>query len=436
MAGEPLEIDVAELTIKDNASKSLEIVDKNLDKTKDSLGDTEKQVKDTEKEVSRLGKAFNRTSQIIVSGARKISRSAGAVGKGAGRGVQAGAKAGGAVLGGGLKGGLGRALGNVPLVGALLAGTFAAVASVRDQFVESVGLRKELLSFANEFQQSFRGQAKDTLKSFKKTGLFRTEDIQGALSGLTAAGVTPEAVQKNADILQKFATSQGFTTITEGIQALAGGQVKAGRGLGTEDIIQIQEVSSLLGNVATADQGFKLLTEILNKNKDSISSFSQDTIDNLKKVTKQQNEIIEFDQKRAKKAAEVGDELVKGTREFTLAVDEIKRSVAGGAETAITTTKKILRVGKRQAGGSVRKNNPVLVGEKGPEIFNPSGSGQVINNSSSKQITGGNVTINNTFQVSGNTAPRQFEKEISRILDKLFAGRFRQEAGLTPERIG
>jgi len=48
----------------------------------------------------------------------------------------------------------------------------------------------------------------------------------------------------------------------------------------------------------------------------------------------------------------------------------------------------------KQHGGSVKAGYPYLVGERGPEMFVPGSSGQIINNSRTEQIVGSNNTYN------------------------------------------
>jgi len=54
-------------------------------------------------------------------------------------------------------------------------------------------------------------------------------------------------------------------------------------------------------------------------------------------------------------------------------------------------------------GGTVQPNTPTLVGERGPELFVPSGAGSIKNNSDSKNMMGGgsgvNITQNLNFAV-------------------------------------
>jgi len=56
----------------------------------------------------------------------------------------------------------------------------------------------------------------------------------------------------------------------------------------------------------------------------------------------------------------------------------------------------------RASGGSVASNRPYIVGERGPELFVPSVSGNIIPNSKLAGVgLGGGITINNSINVSG-----------------------------------
>ncbi|MBO6755764.1 MAG: phage tail tape measure protein [Roseibium sp.] len=70
--------------------------------------------------------------------------------------------------------------------------------------------------------------------------------------------------------------------------------------------------------------------------------------------------------------------------------------------------------GERAHGGPVLARRTYLVGEKGPELFTPSGAGRIHPNSS---LPGGPVTIQNTFHVSS-ADPLQAAREIGRVLER------------------
>jgi len=54
-------------------------------------------------------------------------------------------------------------------------------------------------------------------------------------------------------------------------------------------------------------------------------------------------------------------------------------------------------VGLRAMGGPVTRNKPYIVGERGPELFVPNGSGNVVSNG---DMAGGGVTVNQTINLS------------------------------------
>jgi len=56
----------------------------------------------------------------------------------------------------------------------------------------------------------------------------------------------------------------------------------------------------------------------------------------------------------------------------------------------------VFNPGRRAAGGPVSGNTPYLVGEKGPELFMPNGSGTIIPNSQTSQM-GGVTNVTNNY---------------------------------------
>jgi hypothetical protein len=76
-----------------------------------------------------------------------------------------------------------------------------------------------------------------------------------------------------------------------------------------------------------------------------------------------------------------------------------------------TVTSNISLSGKRAEGGPVNAGGTYLVGENGPEIFSPSGSGMITPNNQ----LGGNVTYAPVFNISGGNP-----SEIRRIIDDYF----------------
>lgn len=72
-------------------------------------------------------------------------------------------------------------------------------------------------------------------------------------------------------------------------------------------------------------------------------------------------------------------------------------------------------VGARAMGGPVTRNKPYVVGERGPELFVPQGSGSVVPNN---EMSGGSVTINQTIQISTGVA-QTVRAEISNLLPQI-----------------
>lgn len=60
----------------------------------------------------------------------------------------------------------------------------------------------------------------------------------------------------------------------------------------------------------------------------------------------------------------------------------------------------ISSIGGKATGGPVNRNQPYVVGERGPELFVPQAAGSVINAASTRSMSGGGVVVNQTFNVS------------------------------------
>ena len=72
-------------------------------------------------------------------------------------------------------------------------------------------------------------------------------------------------------------------------------------------------------------------------------------------------------------------------------------------------------------GGTLQANRPMLVGERGPEIFVPNTGGTLLNNMNSKNaMSGGGVTVvqNNNFALGvGATARAEVQKMLPQIAE-------------------
>lgn len=452
-----LQVDVAQFKLEDFTDAQFKKLDKNLQKTIKDFVKAEKQAKETDGALTRLGKGFNRF------GGRALQKG----GAGLQKGVQG--------IGGGI-GGLSNAATAIPFLGAAVAAGLVAINSVRQNFIQGISLKKDLLSFSSNFQASFRKQSQGVLKTFTRDGFFRKEDVEANLTALTDAGISPEAIKKNAGVLNQFARSQGFTDLGQALAALQGGQVKAGRGISQTDILQLQEVASLLSNVATANQGFELLTRILQRNSEGIEKFSKQTTQSLSDTVKSQNKILDVEQKLALSGAEAGDQVFEAVSKTEQAQRNILNSIAKTGDATIQKLEKAFgtdssdtenfsrgssgrrrrrgagnnlegTIQKRQGGGRVSPIGIYEVNEKGREFFTPDRSGKIISNNSAsnskpapvaktaqnRQVVN-NINIVNHINASSGRIARELEKQITNTLNKLASTTLRQETGLPLQR--
>ena len=69
-------------------------------------------------------------------------------------------------------------------------------------------------------------------------------------------------------------------------------------------------------------------------------------------------------------------------------------------------------------GGSVTPNRPMLVGERGAEIFVPNTSGHIMNNADSMGSGGGGLVVNQSISFSTGIIPT-VRAEVSRMLPQI-----------------
>lgn len=303
----PLQIAAAELVLKDLASKSAKKIEKSVDRTSKSLGKAEKLTKKTDKTLKKLSKSFDKVRQSSVKAGNAAQRSfqkirkserVQRVGSRVRRGAGRGAGIAGRVAGGG---GLGGAFGAVPLVGGILAGIFAALQVSKGRFVAAVTLKKELKKLREDFKTEFNISAK-RVKALGK-GFFRTRDIQAAFVNLTDAGINALDIEKAAPDLQRFAKSQGFASLQQGLEALTSGSIRAGKGLSTIDIKRIQALAPFTKDVATSQIAFQQIADILKSNSVTMGKFSKLTQKNLGSLQKTFNAIESIEETSIKRAS-------------------------------------------------------------------------------------------------------------------------------------
>lgn len=73
---------------------------------------------------------------------------------------------------------------------------------------------------------------------------------------------------------------------------------------------------------------------------------------------------------------------------------------------------------KRAGGGTVQANRPVLVGERGAEIFVPNTSGSIMNHADSRGVGGGGLVVNQQISFSTGVVPT-VRAEVSKMLPQI-----------------
>lgn len=418
----------SEYNIKDNATKSIKKIDKEEKKLTKTVKSQTKDLDKNQKEIKQSSNALNKYAKEAKKANAENKKFAKSLGGMKGKVGKAGGKAAGGagkVAGGG---GIGSAFAGIPIIGGLLAGVFASVSKQKSNFVAGLALKTEIEKFTNDYQLAFRGQARTTIASFNER-LYSERDIQASLTGLSDIGVTATTTKQYQSTIEAFTKSQGFTTLSEGINALVSGQIKAGRGVSKEDSALIQNIaSSMLGNQFSADEGFKLIAEILKKSSitemlasANISKASQEMTERRRK----KDEFITKDAMGKEEVADVSDKIVIAMNQVVKKIASAKGSLAlvKGAATgfdvalsglnvlgdAISAISNFFTGGNstsgKATGGPVKSRTPILVGEKGPEIFTPKSQGNISTNLQSKKMGGGGGSINVVFNINGVTDP-------------------------------
>jgi hypothetical protein len=465
--GKPLEIAAAELSLKDKVSRGLKKIDKGMAKSTKLLSKTEKQTKKNEKENIKLAKSLDKVSR-----AQKKIKPAAAGGPSFRQRVGAGARRGAGAVKGGLSAFTG-GIGGVPIVGGVIASILGSIAATRQTFVAGISLEKELKTLANDYRKAFGKRAASILTDVRKDRFFRTEDAQAAFAGLAGAGVRPQQVAKQQKVLMQFTKAQGLTSLTEGIQRLTSGSIKAGKGLSAIDIKQLQALGPLMKDVSTAPIAFDQIVNILKKA--NLSKAAQDTDKALRGVVRSSNLIQDMQQQTVRQGAAfkgATDAFIVSEKSLQLVnknVANLARVTAPGVAASIkgvsklidkpgSTVKNLLFAPKKAAmrsragrapvgkadGGRI--NGPEIVGERGPELFTPSQSGSILPNERLKKLVGATrgrpqvqqitkqpvINFNPTINVNAGNAEqavsigRQIREELAAIVNNM-----RFETGLS-----
>lgn len=422
---EAFEIILAELAIKDLSTKDLKKIDKALSRTK-------KNIKSTEKSTGKLSKTFGRLKS---PGLQRAGRGVRRVGRGVRRGV------------GGLTGGFG----GIPIIGGAIAAALAAMSATKARFVSGVSLKRELDELANDFRAAFGKQAKKVLSIVKKEGnFFREDDFRAGFTALSDAGIDPESIQKNISNITQFAKAQGFTTVTEAVQALTAGRIKAGRGLGVtreeeaQRIIQLQALAPFLQNVASAEVAFQEINKILESAAPSLKKFAKATDINTKKIIGQSNVIRDETEKTAKagiKFEGIFKQTEANTRIINNATAQLASATAGTVSGLIRLVPKIVEGAKtafegiKKGAGFLQKFFPGAIDleklKKSLEPVKKTGKIQLIPKPRPvPQQRGASINIDINVTAPTEQIGSSVAKEIRKTLNLLARTTFRHNTGL------
>ncbi len=441
-----LDISAAELSLKDKVTKNLKKIDKSLDKSNKRLLKTEKQGKQTEKQMTKLSKSFDKvgrsSKKLQAAGfgrggrGERFRQGAQRVGRGARRGGAGAARGIGAFTGG---------VGAIPIVGGVIAATLGAISTSRSNFIAKVSLQKELKKLANDYSTAFSKRAQDIIADVKGPSFFRGRDVQTALTGLQAGGVGGAQIAKNAQLLRTFGKAQGLTSLTEAMQNLSSGAIKAGRGLSVIDIKRLQVLGPMLKDVARAPIAFEQITNILKsanleeqakrteKSTLAAAQANANWVDNMR-----ESAVV---QAGSAKAFQTGQDAIIGTNK---AIDAFSNATAPAVSKSIkgissfvdelTAPRQSIRstnpieqfknlgraaqdfskgrfkegilgrkIPAKADGGPKKRGQLTLVGERGPELLDESISGNIVSTQRTKSLLGGGGGGGQMSQGGGST---------------------------------
>lgn len=132
--------------------------------------------------------------------------------------------------------------------------------------------------------------------------------------------------------------------------------------------------------------------------KNNVVNWITQTIENIKTtIDKLPGMIQEAFNKAKENAINAAKSLYEGVLGWINKVKDLFQDIINKAGEAISRATEAFRIGReagqRQFGGPVSASSPVLVGEKGPEMFVPSTAGRIIPNNQLRDTGGGGATI-------------------------------------------
>lgn len=195
-------------------------------------------------------------------------------------------------------------------------------------------------------------------------------------------------------------------------------------------IITVDQYAAALQRLQTeglSDEPISVATEgsgSLVPSDDTIIAGMQDVLGNLPQIidrTKQWQAVVG---QVAQDLADIGGDFLSRLVQGSVKLKDLWKELAVYAIQFLTSPNSpfmSLFGGARANGGPVLANRPYLVGERGPEIFMPSGAGRIVSNEDSQGMMSGGRDV--TFNVYANDADsfRRSERQINRDLRRRLA---------------
>ena len=410
----------SEYSIKDNATKVIQKIekeDKKLIKTlKLKERETKKEFISNKKNERQLKKNTLETqkySREVKKAEREQSRFRRTLSRGARSAGHRVSGVAGAASSGGLIGGVGKALG---VFGTLFVAGAISIQKSAEAMSQSVQIRKER-GFFNAVAQTDPtfGRARETLGGAG----FAKSDVRGGLSTLSDAGfsnLTPEAIQVLKDLSQKFGSvtqaARVFTT-GEGL-----GQIAGQRGKEAQTIISNLSTDPLSGEF-TAQVRAEILADLL-KTEGERFKILQKNMAVYKQVNKEEENLQTFRKDLTLELAgdaKKREKTLKAIKGFEKVQSEITGAVSTGAGKTAEGIRDVVGIEERAVGGPVSSNKPYIVGERGPELFKPKTSGSIVPNN---KLKSGGITINNTFNIQGSSNSNTMIQNLKQMASQVF----------------
>lgn len=435
---------LAEMTLKDLASGNLAKIQKAVEADIKAMAKAEQQT-------SKLGKAMGKLGLGKAAGQSQ----GGGGGESAMAALNNRAQSAAQAIGSGSA--FHHAISQIHIVGPYLAAAITAMEGSAANYVAGIRLQKEqYMASSNAAVAMKRTITKTT--NLLNDSYFHARDTQQALTGLRDSGVKTDTIDKHKGALGEFTKAQGLGSLQEGVSAIMSGNIKSGRGLSDVQIKMIQAYAPLLKDTMTADIGMRNIARVLKKAEKPIaetgSAFEKGTegmvkasvaIQNTEEATtalgtgsaaafesahtvkRLNNDLMNVIGGTAGEAlADLKEQL---TDKKTSTLEKIGNFFDPTSGMRRAAMKKAGKKGKRAGGGNVDTagGGGYLVGEKGPEIFQPNTSGRIIPMGNARG-GGGMSVINNFYVQGGNVA--QIERAVMAAINKAAQTLWRQNSGL------